>query len=314
MKHKQLLLVFIALIVASLAIVSVACGPKAVFEVSNLTISSTEVVPEQTVMVTAYVENVGGAGGNYTVELKIDEAVADSAEVTVAVGEAEMVTFTFTRASVGTYNLSVDGLNATVTVTEGLLPTLNVGDRWVYTMTSNSHLYTYTSEVTKQQTIDGKECYLLDVSLDPPYAGFMTGGEVWIEKETLWIRKSQMLGEYMGLPWLVSSDCSTEGPPLFPLEVGKEVEVTQTITQTRTMQGTTQTETGSATGTFIVEKIEVITVPAGTFRCFKIVEYDEHGTPVDTGWYSDKVKSIDYVKSIDLETGDTTELVSYSVQ
>ncbi len=61
-----------------------------------------------------------------------------------------------------------------------------------------------------------------------------------------------------------------------------------------------------------IEAIEKITVGAGTFECFKTVEYDENGEKVSTRWYSDKVKTS--VKEIDEVTGDTQELVSYSVQ
>jgi len=61
-----------------------------------------------------------------------------------------------------------------------------------------------------------------------------------------------------------------------------------------------------------VEKREDITVPAGTFTSFKIVYYDEHDNITRTSWYSDSVKRD--VKRIYNETGETHELVSYSVQ
>jgi hypothetical protein len=40
-----------------------------------------------------------------------------------------------------------------------------------------------------------------------------------------------------------------------------------------------------------LEGIKEITVPAGRFRCFKIVEYDDAGNALRTWWESDKVKS-----------------------
>jgi hypothetical protein len=58
--------------------------------------------------------------------------------------------------------------------------------------------------------------------------------------------------------------------------------------------------------------VEQITVPARTFRCFKIVEYDEAGIAVRTSWVSDEAKQVK-AKSIDHETGEVTELVSYSI-
>jgi hypothetical protein len=60
-----------------------------------------------------------------------------------------------------------------------------------------------------------------------------------------------------------------------------------------------------------VESIEEITVAAGTFKCFKVVTYDDEGVKLETSWYSDKVKA--KVKSILHESGDTRELQSYSV-
>ena len=53
-------------------------------------------------------------------------------------------------------------------------------------------------------------------------------------------------------------------------------------------------------------------MPAGTFRCFKGVKYDEHGVVLEVKWYSDEVKA--YVKSVDRESDEVMELKSYSVQ
>jgi len=282
--------------------------------VSNLVISPAEVGFEQTVTVTADVENVGDKEGTTTLEFKIDDTVEHSEEVTLAEGESEMVTFTTTRDAEGTYTVEINGLTATFTVQEGALPTLNLGDRWVYTITTDGHRHTWTEEVTGEEMLAGRDCYVDDVSIDPPFAGIVSSARGWFEKETLMTLGLQMSGEFMGFPYVVSEDTSYEGPPLFPLEVGKQVESTVTSTVTMTIMGETETETETSSSTLEVEKIEDITVTAGTFRCFKIVRYDEYGTAVWTTWYSDKVKNSRGVKSIDNETGETMELQSYSVR
>ncbi len=318
MRHKKLLLVFVGLLVASLAVVGVSCGgPKAEFELSNLVISPTKVGLGQTVTVTADVENVGGEEGTITVELKIGGTVEDSKEVTLAEGESEMVTFTASRDAEATYVVKVNGLTATLTVGEGgegALPALNLGDRWVYDLPWEGGHATWTAEVTGQEMIGGKDCYVVDFSIDTSDEEFLTDAKEWLEKETLWMIRMHSSGEYMGFPYLVSGDVSYEGLPLFPLAVGQEVEITETDTTTITIMGETETQTKTRRSTYKVEKIEDITVAAGTFRCFKIVEYYEYGSALDTTWYSDEVKTPYGVKVIGHKTRETSELQSYSVQ
>ena len=94
--------------------------------------------------------------------------------------------------------------------------------------------------------------------------------------------------------------------------MGKEVTIIENTTTTITISGETQTETEERIYTHVVEGIEDITVPAGTFRCFKVVEYNEQGNIDSIDWYADKAKV--NVKSIDHETGDIMELQSYSVR
>jgi hypothetical protein len=90
----------------------------------------------------------------------------------------------------------------------------------------------------------------------------------------------------------------------------RECQVVETITSTIKQTGESNTETN--TYTFKVENIEQITVPAGTFKCFKIVMYDKDGKPVITEWESDETKMY-MVKGVDIQNSGTTELVSYSV-
>lgn len=85
-----------------------------------------------------------------------------------------------------------------------------------------------------------------------------------------------------------------------------------TETKTEISAGETKKETTTSVLTLRVEGREQITVPAGTFDCFKIVRYDEGGSALKTEWYSDRTKA--NAKTIDHESGYTEELVSYSVR
>ena len=99
---------------------------------------------------------------------------------------------------------------------------------------------------------------------------------------------------------------------LYPLVVGKEVTITETDITVITVDGEAQRETETNVFTYRVEGIEDVTAPDGTFRSFKVVKYDETGTAVGTAWESDAIKGYE-LKSIDHESGETSELTSYSL-
>jgi hypothetical protein len=97
---------------------------------------------------------------------------------------------------------------------------------------------------------------------------------------------------------------------LFPLEVGKEVEMEKT---------TIQYSDGSQRGDPVVttEKYEIygkegVAVPAGRFSCWKIIIYDGAGNVTETIWYSDTAKSL--AKSTDADGNTMMELKSYSIR
>ena len=195
---------------------------------------------------------------------------------------------------------------------EGALPTLNVGDEWVSRMTSEAIEYRMTMEVVGEDVTDGKNCYVMEGSFEPAIVGIVSSVSVKIDKATMWPVRDQTSGELMGYPFVIANsyNYSAEGS-LYPLQVGKELEVIETETSTITSMGETQTETVTNVYTYKVVEIEQTTVPAGTFECFKIVTYGEDGSARQTQWRSDTTKWM--VKRIEHETGDVTELVSYSV-
>ena len=263
---------------------------------------------------TATVENIGEVEGTYTASFRIDGEEVETQDVAVAGGAAETVAFSFIRDVGPSCDIEIDGLTQTVALKEGVLPTLSIGDRWVSEGVSEGIEYTLTLEVTGEGVTDGKDCYVVEGSFEPPLMGYISSLSAKIDKATMYWLRMQMLGEVMDEPFIIALSWSYEFPGAlpYPLEVGKEIEVIETYTSTLTAAGETETETVTNTYTHKVEKIEEITVLAGTFRCFKIVKYDEAGTAVYTSWTSDKVKQME-VKSIDHITDEVTELVSYSV-
>lgn len=284
------------------------------FTVSNLVITPAEPAVWEEATVTAKVENTGEVEGTYTASFKIDGDEVETQDVAVAGGAAETVAFSFMRDVGPSCEIEIDGLTQTVAIREGVLPTLSVGDRWASQFTFEDIEYEMTLEVTGEGVTDGRDCYVLEGSIEPPMMGFLSSASVKLDKATMFMLRVQMSGEYQGEPFIAADSYSYEFPGAlpYPLEVGKEIEVVETYTSTFTMAGETETETVTNTYTYKVEAIEEVTVPAGTFRCFKLVEYDEAGTAVYTCWMSDKVKQFN-VKELDPETGEVTELVSYSV-
>ena len=166
-------------------------------------------------------------------------------------------------------------------------------------------------KVTSEEVIDGKECYITQDSFEPPIGGVIRNVWMVFEKATMFLLRARMSGEYQGLPFVQASCHSYKfsGAPYYPLQVGKECQVTKTEIRTTTMLGKTQTETVTINYTYKVEGIEEITVPAGTFRCFKVVQYNDAGNALSTYWESDIERQYKF-KIIDHETGEVIELIS----
>jgi hypothetical protein len=92
--------------------------PPAAFTVSSLTISPSQVSVGEEVSISVTVKNTGDLEGTYMVTLKINGVVEDVKSVTVSDGSERLVTFTITKDVKGTYNVQVDGLTGSFTVSE----------------------------------------------------------------------------------------------------------------------------------------------------------------------------------------------------
>ena len=101
------------------AISGTAISPApAAFTVSTLTISPSGVSVGEDVSISVMAKNTGELGGTYIVTLEINGAAEAIENVTVAGGSERPVTFTVTEDVEGTYNVEVDGLTGTFTVTK----------------------------------------------------------------------------------------------------------------------------------------------------------------------------------------------------
>ncbi len=91
-------------------------GTPAAFTTSLLTLSTPEVDVGEEVTISILVSNTGDAPGSYEVVLKINEAVVDTKEVTLAGGASQAVTFTVAEDVAGTCEVSIDSLTDTFVV------------------------------------------------------------------------------------------------------------------------------------------------------------------------------------------------------
>ncbi len=199
---------------------------------------------------------------------------------------------------------------------EGALPILEIGDKWISQSLLDDIEYTFTVEVVGEDIVDGNNCYVLEYILEPPVLGVATAimkqDKVTLGNILIQIMPPSESFEETKVIEMQYSQNYSESP--FPYEVGKSWHVNE-IETTKVMVGEDITEKDDKweyASNYEIEKIETITVPAGTFKCFKIMKYDEDESPMETYWRSDKVKLYD-VKSYDYDTDVTYELISYSV-
>jgi hypothetical protein len=86
------------------------------FEVISLDVEPSEIIASETVTITAVVENTGGSEGTYTAILTVDGAAVETKDVVITPNSSETVTFTLVKDKLGTYEIGVGGLNASLTV------------------------------------------------------------------------------------------------------------------------------------------------------------------------------------------------------
>jgi hypothetical protein len=211
-----------------------------------------------------------------------------------------------------------DGNGGNGTLTGGQLPDYEIGYTWTWDYMMYETTTTLTEEVIGEEMVEGRDCYILNMALDPAVSFIQAGGETvitgmkyWADKATgLYEVKMEVSGTYEGEAFtqtMIADYDSWESP--FPLEVGKEVTAESTVTSY--INGTQIGQPVSGTEKYVVEGKESITVSAGTFDCWKLVIYDASDNHTYTVWWSDEVKSV--VKNVDSADNTIMELLSYSV-
>jgi len=200
---------------------------------------------------------------------------------------------------------------------EGQLPVYQVGDSWVWSYVMDGTTYTLTEKVTGSETVEGRDCYAIDMSFEPAITSTHDGVVYTVTMKYFADKISGLLGVKMEMTissdeqTFTSSEIYSYDPwiELFPLEIGKVVEAGLTTTQKS--GGIQVGDAVVTTEKYVVDGKEEVTVTAGTFNCWKIIIYDGAGNVTLIMWYSDTVKS--GIKTVDAQGKVMMELKSYSV-
>ncbi len=99
---------------------NVETGKTKTFQLSGLSISSSQVAARDMVIITAEVTNVTSADDTYNAELKIDNATQASDKVLVPAGKTQTLTFAIFKDKPGTYKVSLGQLAGQFSVVESL--------------------------------------------------------------------------------------------------------------------------------------------------------------------------------------------------
>ena len=325
-----------------------ACGPGTPpkFTLSSVTVSPSAPVVNGTVTISTTVTNDGEQSGSCDVNLTIDGYTDSKSVSSLAGGASSSVSFSYTATTEGNYTATVSTPNATMSKSFTVsatgpgpgpgagpeLPVWAVGYNWVYTCTYENPEGTSKYDPSELNlTVAGEVAagagegfteasYHLSGAFDPPairdsIAAGMTlvlhvgQADVWNVKASLQLVKmSSSIKELPGMPAGVTWAYTTS--PSWPLTLGN----TWTFTKHTVAGGGMVDELVDREGKVL--DVEDITVPAGTFSCYYIVEYDPASPDTYTyeHWYNGTVKSD--VKQIDRETwagAETRVLASYSV-
>jgi len=333
--------VFGVMIVLLLAVSFLAaCGEAplpAEFTLSSVTVSPSAPVVNDTVTISATVNNVGEESGDCAVSLTVDGYTDSESVSSLAGGASSSVSFSYDATAAGSYTAELstpdDSKSKSFTVTEegappppppdGAVPTWSVGDTWVYDCSYENpgglyelHTCELTVTVTGEETMEGEAAYKASGIFEPasiveaadlPLVLHIGTAEIWTSKAHLvYVKMQSDIAELPGLPstvfWTLSGDYG------WPFEVGKTWSYT-----TRVVAGPLDIITEMETK---VLGMETITVPAGTFECYHLVAYEagSPGTYTNEYWFNADVKS--NVKEIErsLWKGEEIrELSSYSV-
>jgi hypothetical protein len=203
---------------------------------------------------------------------------------------------------------------------EDRLPNWEEGDTWEYSISTSFGNVTLTQVVEGEETLSVNgtqyDVYSVNSVMNLSFSGVDISypSTYYNRRSDLALIKTEMSISIFGIS---SESVATYNPPKkefnFPLAVGNTwSETCNAITYSVQNGAITDYNEYEQTFSYSVEEVEEITVPAGTFRCYKIVCVDDFGDETTT-WYSPKVKN--FVKQTTGDSWDSTEteLTSYDV-
>jgi hypothetical protein len=325
-----------------------ACGPgtPAEFTLSSVTISPSAPVVNGTVTIGTTVTNAGEQSGSCDVSLTIDGYTDSESVSSLAGGASKGVSFSYAATTEGNYTATVSTPNATMSKNFTVsaagpgpgpeagpeLPVWAVGYNWVYNcayenpegtskydpsvlnLTVAGEVAAGAGEGFPEASYHLSGAFVPQAMRDSIAAGMtlvlhVGQADVWNVKASIQLVKmSSSIKELPGMPAGVTWAYTTS--PSWPLTVGGD---TWTFTKHTVAGGGMIDQLVNREGKVL--GLESITVPAGTFSCYHIVEYDPASPATYTyeHWFNATVKSD--VKQIDRETWAGTEtrvLASYS--
>ena len=201
------------------------------------------------------------------------------------------------------------------------VPDLIESDTWTHRFSIQGVEHTMTYEVVGTGVEEDVAYYLVESEIDPPVSSVIDAYAIKLEKDSRFILELKTPKKLSGSIYEMEItytyefiDCS-----YYPLVVGNECTVSET--EKRLLTGTVKNEQSVPVDTYITttneftyraSNFEEITVPAGTFDCFKVDQYNQEGEMVRTSWKSPQVKYLE-VKGIGYPSGNVTELISYDI-
>jgi hypothetical protein len=209
-------------------------------------------------------------------------------------------------------------MDAAQTVTANFVVALTypgVGSQWVYNVTYGAEVTVWTVTVTAEETVGSVECYKSSTTFNAPPVRLASGVTVTVTGADTW-RSQDNLAQYKAIAAINMyslaittnmTDTYTAGTPGF-FTVGNTWTFSEHIVLSPPMALPSTTIYDVA-----VVGMESITVPAGTFNCYKI-EYRVAGTVAKTEWWSPDV--LGFVRQVSTGTyalPETQELASYSL-
>jgi hypothetical protein len=193
----------------------------------------------------------------------------------------------------------------------GTLPVWKVGDSWTMRTMAYGVETTSFQTVTGEQVFNGIDCYIAEQTSTTSGVTYTT--TLAVDESTLQAIGAEISSSINGTVSTatvnMSYDYSVEP---YPLSVGKTWAATINTTATGSLTWQIQTTTETEMYNYKVEKVESVTVPAGKFRCFKIMKYSNGNSILTIQWVTDVTGGLP-IKEVDNVSGVTSELISYSL-